>query len=154
MRPSVNPLDFGHELLRGINPFVDILPRRPAKAIFSSAAPAPIGPYNQAIRAGRTLYCSGQLGIDPHTKQLVEGGVADQAERALENLAAVLEAGRSSLRLVVKTTIFLIDMNDFAAVNAVYATFFPRLPPARSTIAVAALPLGGRVEIEAVALTR
>jgi 2-iminobutanoate/2-iminopropanoate deaminase len=88
------------------------------------------------------------------TNQLVAGGVAEQTQRALENLAAVLHAARSSLRLVVKTTIFLVDMNDFAAVNAVYATFFPHQPPARSTFAVAALPLGGRVEIEAVALTR
>ena len=99
------------------------------------------------------LFCSGQLGLDPATKQLVAGDVAAQAQRALENLRAVLEAGGSSFAQVVKTTIFLIDMNDFAAVNAVYATFFPDHPPARSTVAVAALPLGGRVEIEAIALT-
>jgi 2-iminobutanoate/2-iminopropanoate deaminase len=126
----------------------------PHAAVFSPGAPVPIGPYSQAIDAGGTIFCSGQLGLDPETKQLVDGGVAAQAKRALENLSAVLEAGGSSLSAVVKTTIFLIDMSDFAAVNAVYATFFPELPPARSTIAVAALPLGGRVEIEAVALAR
>ncbi len=141
-------------MFEGINPFVEILPRRPAKAVLSHRAPAPIGPYSQAIVAGGTVYCSGQLGLDPATKQLVEGGAAEQAHQALLNLAAVLEAARSTLRHVVKTTIFLVDMNDFAAVNAVYATFFPHMPPARSTFAVAALPLGGRVEIEAIALTR
>lgn len=154
MRPSENPLDFGAEMFEGTNPFVEILPRRPAKPIRSEHAPTPVGPYSQGIVAGTTVYCSGQLGLDPATMQLVEGGVAAQTRQALQNLAAVLEAGRSSLRLVVKTTIFLVDMNDFAEVNAVYATFFPHLPPARSTFAVAGLPLGGRVEIEAIALTR
>ena len=154
MRPSDNPLDFGADMLEGTNPFAGILPRRPAKPVLSPNAPAPIGPYSQAISAGGSVYCSGQIGLDPATAQLVEGGVAEQTHRALTNLAAVLEAGRSSLRLVVKTTIFLVDMADFATVNAVYATFFPHVPPARSTIAVAALPLGARVEIEAIALTR
>jgi len=154
MRPSENPLDFGAEMFEGTNPFVEILPRRPAKPVFTDKAPAPIGPYSQAITTHGTLYCSGQIGLDPATQQLVDGDVAAQARRALENLSAVLEAGRSSLRLIVKTTIFLVDMNDFATVNAVYATFFPHLPPARTTVAVAALPLGARVEIEAIALTR
>ncbi len=154
MQPSENPLDFGAEMFEGTNPFADILPRRPAKPVLSAYAPAPIGPYSQGIVAGRTIYCSGQIGLDPATMQLVEGDVAAQAERALRNLAAVLEAGRSSLRLIVKTTIYLVDMGDFATVNAVYATFFPHPPPARTTIAVAALPLGARVEIEAIALTR
>jgi 2-iminobutanoate/2-iminopropanoate deaminase len=154
MRPSDNPLDFGADMFEGTNPFAEILPRRPAKPVRSPNAPTPIGPYAQAISAGGSVYCSGQIGLDPATGQLVEGGVAEQTHRALTNLAAVLEAGRSSLRLVVKTTIFLVDMADFATVNAVYATFFPHAPPARSTIAVAALPLGARVEIEAIALTR
>jgi len=154
MQPSENPLDFGAEMFEGTNPFSEILPRRPAKAVLSPRAPAPIGPYSQAIVAGGTIYCSGQLGLDPATMQLVEGDVAAQAQRALQNLAAVLEAGRSSLRLIVKTTIYLVDIGDFASVNAVYAAFFPHLPPARTTIAVAALPLGARVEIEAIALTR
>jgi 2-iminobutanoate/2-iminopropanoate deaminase len=154
MQPSENPLDFGPEMLEGINPFAEILPRRPAKPVLSPKAPTPIGPYSQAIVAGNAIYCSGQLGLDPATMQLVDGDVAAQTQRALQNLAAVLEAGRSSLRLVVKTTIYLVDINDFASVNAVYATFFPQAPPARTTIAVAALPLGGRVEIEAIALIR
>jgi 2-iminobutanoate/2-iminopropanoate deaminase len=141
-------------MLEGTNPFVDILPKRPAKPVLSKKAPAPIGPYNQAISAGGTVYCSGQLGLDPMTMKLVDGDAAAQARQAIANLAAVLEAGHSSLRLIVKTTIFLVDMNDFAAVNAVYADYFPHLPPARSTVAVAALPLGARFEIEAIALTR
>ena len=123
---------------------------QPHESVFSPHAPTPIGPYTQAISAGGTLYCSGQIGIDPATSQLVDD-VAAQARRALDNLSAVLEAARTSLPFVVKTTIFLVDMNDFATVNAVYATYFPQLPPARSTIAVAALPLGARVEIEAIA---
>ena len=125
---------------------------QPYESVFSPHAPTPIGPYAQAISAGGTLYCSGQIGLDPATSRLVDGDVAMQARRALDNLSAVLEAARTSLSSVVKTTIFLVDMNDFATVNAVYATFFPQLPPARSTIAVAALPLGARVEIEAIAL--
>jgi len=154
MQPSENPLDFGAEMLEGTNPFAGILPRRPPKAVLSTNAPAPIGPYSQAIVAGNTIYCSGQLGLDPATMKLVDGDVAAQTQRALQNLSAVLEAGRSSTRLIVKTTIYLVDMNDFATVNGVYAAFFPHLPPARTTIAVAALPLGGRVEIEAIALIR
>jgi 2-iminobutanoate/2-iminopropanoate deaminase len=153
MQPRDNPLDFGAEMFEGTNPFAEILPRRPAKPVLSPKAPAPIGPYSQAIVAGNTIYCSGQLGLDPATMQLADG-VAAQTQRALQNLAAVLEAGRSTTRLIVKTTIYLVDMNDFATVNAVYATFFPHRPPARTTIAVAALPLGGRVEIEAIALIR
>jgi 2-iminobutanoate/2-iminopropanoate deaminase len=121
-------------------------------AVSTDHASAAIGPYSQAIRAGGLLFCSGQLGLDASTKALVPGDVAAQAQRALENVRAVLDAGGSSLEQVVKTTIFLVDMNDFAAVNAVYATFFPGTPPARSTVAVAALPLGGRVEVEAIAL--
>jgi 2-iminobutanoate/2-iminopropanoate deaminase len=155
-RRSEDPIDFlaGGEMLEGTNPFTGLWPRRPAKSIRTDGAPAPIGPYNQAIVANETVYCSGQLGIDPATMQLVDGDVAAQAAQALHNLSAVLIAAGSSLQHVVKTTIYLVDMADFATVNGVYAGAFTRIPPARTTIAVAALPLGARVEIEAIALVR
>ena len=119
-------------------------------AISTGGAAAAIGPYSQAIRSGDMLFCSGQLGIDPATGELVEG-VEAQAERALRNLQSVLDAAALGFDDVVKTTIFLADIGDFAAVNAVYARFMPDPPPARSTVQVAALPKGGRVEIEAIA---
>jgi 2-iminobutanoate/2-iminopropanoate deaminase len=116
-------------------------------------APAAIGPYAQAVQAeGRLLFCSGQLGLDPATGNLVQGGVEAEARQALANLRAVLAAGGSGFDRVVKTTIFLADMNDFAAVNAVYSEHFAGDPPARSTVQVAALPKAGRVEIEMIAL--
>jgi 2-iminobutanoate/2-iminopropanoate deaminase len=119
-------------------------------AISTGGAAAAIGPYSQAIRSGDMLFCSGQLGIDPATGELVEG-VEAQAERALRNLQSVLDAAGLGFDDVVKTTVFLADIGDFAAVNAVYARFMPDPPPARSTVQVAALPKGGRVEIEAIA---
>ena len=119
-------------------------------AISTGGAAAAIGPYSQAIRSGDMLFCSGQLGIDPATGELVEG-VEAQAERALRNLQSVLDAAGLGFDDVVKTTIFLADIGDFAAVNAVYAKFMPDPPPARSTVQVAALPKAGRVEIEAIA---
>ena len=121
------------------------------QAVSTTGAPAAIGPYSQGIDAGGLVLCSGQLGLDPATGELVEGGVEAQAERALKNLGAVLDAAGATFADVVKTTIFLVDIGDFAAVNAVYATFMPEPPPARSTIGVAALPKGGLVEIEAIA---
>jgi 2-iminobutanoate/2-iminopropanoate deaminase len=120
------------------------------QAISTGGAAAAIGPYSQAIRSGDMLFCSGQLGIDPATGELVEG-VEAQAERALRNLQSVLDAAGLGFDDVVKTTIFLADIGDFAAVNAVYARFMPDPPPARSTVQVAALPKAGRVEIEAIA---
>ena len=114
-------------------------------------APAPIGPYSQAILTGNELFCSGQIPIDPATGEIVAGDVTAQTDRVLRNLTAVLRAGGMELHNVVKTTIFLVDMNDFAAVNAVYATYFDATKPARSTVAVAALPKGARVEIDAIA---
>ncbi len=120
-------------------------------AVSTSAAPAAIGPYSQAVGAGRLVLCSGQIGLDPATGELVEGGVVAQAERALRNLGAVLDAAGLGFADVVKTTVFLVDMADFAALNEVYARFVTDPPPARSTIAVAALPRGARVEIEAIA---
>jgi 2-iminobutanoate/2-iminopropanoate deaminase len=122
--------------------------------ISSPDAPAAVGPYSQAIATDGFVFTSGQLGLDPATGAFVEGGVDAQAERALRNLGAVLEAAGSSFDEVLKATIFLVDMADFAAVNAVYTRFMPTPPPARSTVQVAALPLGARVEIDLVALRR
>ena len=121
------------------------------EAILSERAPSPIGPYSQAILCHDELYCSGQVALDPQTGALLTGDAAAQAKLALQNLGAVLEAAGMHYRNVVKTTIFLIDMNDFAAVNEVYGTFFSETKPARSTVAVAALPKGARVEIECIA---
>lgn len=121
------------------------------QAVSTSRAPAAVGPYSQAIDSGDFVFCSGQLGLDPATGNMVEGGVEAQAERALRNLLAVLDAAGLTMADVLKTTIFLADIEDFATVNAVYATFMPDPPPARSTFAVGALPKGGRIEIEAIA---
>ena len=114
-------------------------------------APAAIGPYSQAIRAGNFLFASGQLGLDPQSGKLQEG-VEAQARQALTNIQAVLQSAGSSVDRVVKTTIFLANMADFAKVNAIYGELFQQEPPARSTVQVAALPLGGLVEIEVIAL--
>jgi len=122
------------------------------RAISTAGAPAAIGPYSQAIVVDEVVFCSGQIGLDPTTGEVVTGGVEAEAERALRNLAAVLDAAGVSLDDVVKTTIFLADMADFTAVNAVYARHMPDPPPARSTFAVAALPRGARIEVEAVAI--
>jgi 2-iminobutanoate/2-iminopropanoate deaminase len=121
-------------------------------AVSTAGAPAAIGPYSQAIVAGGFVFCSGQVGLDPTSGNLTEGGVEAQAERALRNLSAVLDAAGCSLADVVKTTVFLADIADFATVNAVYARFMPDPPPARSTFAVAALPKGARIEVEAIAV--
>jgi 2-iminobutanoate/2-iminopropanoate deaminase len=117
----------------------------------TDAAPAPIGPYSQAVRSGKTVFCSGQTPIDPQTGNLVAGDIGAQTERVMKNIGAVLAAAGCTFGDVVKTTIFLIDMNDFAAVNAVYGHYFDGSKPARSTVAVAGLPRGARVEIEAIA---
>ncbi len=122
-------------------------------AMRTAGAPAAIGPYSQAIATDGLVFCSGQLGLDPLSGELATG-VEAQADRALRNLAAVLEAAGCTWADVVKTTVFLADIADFAAVNAVYATHMPDPPPARSTFAVGALPKGGRIEIEAVAVRR
>jgi 2-iminobutanoate/2-iminopropanoate deaminase len=124
------------------------------EAVYTEKAPEPIGPYSQAIRAGDELFCSGQIPLDPATGTLVEGAVAAQAERAFSNLGNVLRAAGYDFADVVKTTLFLIDMNDFAAVNGVYERFFDGSKPARSTVAVAGLPKGARVEIDCIAKKR
>lgn len=120
------------------------------QAISTSGAPAALGPYSQAIVTGDLVFCAGQLGLDPATGDLAVG-VAEQAERALRNLGAVLDAAGCSFADVVKTTIFLANIDDFAAVNAIYATFMVDPAPARSTFAVGSLPKGGLIEIEAIA---
>jgi 2-iminobutanoate/2-iminopropanoate deaminase len=117
----------------------------------SDRLPKPVGPYSPAVACGGLLYCSGQIPLDPQTGKLVEGSIQDQTRQVLENLKCLLEDSGSDLAAVLKTTVFLQDMADFAAMNAVYAEFFPDAAPARSTIQVAGLPLGARVEIEAVA---
>jgi 2-iminobutanoate/2-iminopropanoate deaminase len=120
------------------------------QAISTNSAPGAVGPYSQAIDTGDLVFCSGQLGLDPASGQLLDG-VEAQAERALRNLAAVLDAAGVRMADIVKTTVLLADIDDFAAVNAIYATFMPDPPPARSTVAVRDLPKGGLVEIEAIA---
>ena len=123
-------------------------------AIATTAAPAAIGPYSQAIRIGHTVFTSGQVALDPHTGELVAGGIEAQTTRVLDNLKAVLAAADLDLAHVVKTTVFLKDMADFAAMNAIYATYFAPagvVAPARSTVQVAALPKNGLVEIECIA---
>jgi len=122
------------------------------KIIETVAAPKPIGPYSQAIRAGGFLFLSGQIALDPETGDVVAGDTSAQARRVLLNLKAVLEASGSGLSKVVKTTIYLTDLNDFGAVNQVYGEFFGEVKPARSTVQVSRLPKEVRVEIDAIAL--
>jgi 2-iminobutanoate/2-iminopropanoate deaminase len=121
------------------------------QAIATTQAPAALGPYSQAIVAGEYIFCAGQGAIDPGTGEVRAGSVEEETERTLRNVGAVLDAAGASFADVVKTTVFLTDMDDFAAMNGVYGGFFPDPPPARSTVAVKALPKGIRVEIEVVA---
>ena len=121
------------------------------KVIFTEKAPAVVGPYSQAIQAGDFIYTAGQIALDPATGKLIEGDVAAQAERAIGNIQAVLEAAGASLNDVVKTTVYLKTMSDFAAMNAVYSRLFGDNRPARTTIAIDGVPLGGLFEIEVVA---
>jgi 2-iminobutanoate/2-iminopropanoate deaminase len=123
------------------------------QAVKTDKAPVPRGPYNQAVRVGGTIYVAGQVPIDPATNQVVEGGIEAQTRRVLENIRAILEEAGSSLDRVVKTTIFLLDVGEFAALNAVYAEYFTGTAPARSTVQVAALPGAGvRLQIDAIAV--
>jgi 2-iminobutanoate/2-iminopropanoate deaminase len=119
----------------------------------TDSAPKAIGPYSQAIRSGGLIFASGQIPLDPQSGQIVEGDIAVQTERVLSNLKAVLEAAGSSLERIVKTTVFLADLNDFGGMNETYARFFPGVPPARSTVEVARLPRDARIEIDAIAFT-
>jgi 2-iminobutanoate/2-iminopropanoate deaminase len=122
------------------------------RAVSTTAAPGAVGPYSQAITTDDLVFCSGQVGLDPSTGELVAGGVEAETERVIRNLEAVLDAAGCTLADVVKTTCFLADIDDFKRFNAVYAPFWPDPPPARSTFQVAALPRGAQVEIEAVAV--
>ena len=124
------------------------------RAVTTTGAPAAIGPYSQGIVADGLLFTAGQAAFDPSTGQLVEGGIEPETERVMSNLTSVLDAAGCTWGDVIKTTIFLVDMGDFAAVNAIYGRFMSDPPPARSTVGVAALPKGARVEIEAVARLR
>ena len=121
------------------------------EAVSSADAPTAIGPYSQAVRAGQLLFVSGQVPLDPATGNLVEGDIAAQTRRVFENLGAVLKAGGRSFADVVRTTVFLADMNDFAAVNQVYGTYFSEPYPARATVQVARLPKDARIEIDLIA---
>ena len=120
--------------------------------IFTPNAPAAVGPYSQAVRLGEMVYTAGQIALDPETGQLVDGDIEAQTRQVMKNLANVLAAAGSNLAHVVKTTIFVTDLADFATINKVYGSYFDDDPPARSTVQVAALPLGTRVEIEVVAV--
>lgn len=122
------------------------------QVISTEKAPSAIGPYSQAIRIGNLVFCSGQIPIDPATGEFVSGGIKEQTEQVLKNLTAVLESAGATLQNVVKTTVFLADMNDFAAMNEVYAKFFSDNKPARSTVQAARLPRDARVEIECIAI--
>lgn len=122
------------------------------KIVSTDKAPKAIGPYSQAIRIDNLVFTAGQVGLVPATMEIVEGGIEAQTRQVLTNLKSVLEAADSGLNFVVKTTVFLQSMGDFAAMNGVYQEFFPENPPARSTVAVAGLPKGALVEIECVAL--
>lgn len=128
------------------------------ESVTTAAAPAAIGPYSQAVRSGQFLFISGQIPLEPSTGELVgdsgSGVIASQTHRVLQNLKAILEAADGSLADVIRTTVFLIDLDDFTSVNAVYATYFNVTEPARSTVQVAALPKGARIEIDAIAIIR
>ena len=126
----------------------------PQRTVSTEKAPKAIGPYSQAVAAGDLIFTSGQIALDPKTQQMVEGDIRAQTERVMENLGAVLAAAGVGFANVVKASIFLADLNDFAAVNEVYGKRFPNAPPARSTVQVAALPKGARVEIDVIAVRR
>ncbi|HEX9074310.1 MAG TPA: RidA family protein [Anaerolineae bacterium] len=124
------------------------------QVVHSDKAPKALGPYSQGIRFGDFVFCAGQGGFDPASGRLVEGGIEAETRRVMQNLSAVLEQAGTSIQNVVKTTVFLTDLDEFKAMNAIYAEFFPSNPPARSTVQVARLPGGARVEIEAIAVVK
>ncbi len=121
------------------------------RTVHTTTAPAAVGPYSQAVWTGDLLFCAGQIPLDPRSGDLVDGDMAEQTERVMENINAVLRSQELGFGNVIKTTVYLVDLAEFAAMNEVYARYFPVDPPARSTVQVAALPKGARVEIEAVA---
>jgi 2-iminobutanoate/2-iminopropanoate deaminase len=123
------------------------------KIISTSDAPAALGPYSQAVRVGSTIYCAGQIPLDPKTGEIVSGGIDVQTRRVMDNITAVLKAEGLTVADIVKTTIFLMDLGDFQKMNEIYGSYFTQAPPARSTVQVAGLPKGARVEIEVIAVT-
>jgi len=126
---------------------------RPMKKIISTKeAPAAVGPYSQAVRVGSTVYCAGQIPLDPKSGQIVPGDIGAQTRRVLENIAAVLRAESLGFENIVKTTVFLTNLSDFQTVNEIYGSYFKKEPPARSTVQVPALPKGANVEIEVIAV--
>ena len=139
------------ENLRKITIFAAVKQNKRMKVISTKKAPAAIGPYSQAIQVGNLVYTSGQIPIDPATGTFVEGGIKEQTRQSLRNIKAILEEAGLTMANVVKTTVFLADMNDFADMNAIYAEFFSEPYPARSAVAVKSLPKGALVEIEVVA---
>jgi len=122
------------------------------QVIISDKVPAAIGPYSIAVQSGDLLFISGSLGVDPSSGDLVSGGIEQETRQSLRNLSTVLQEGGSSLEMVLKTTVFMKDLGEFSAMNAIYAEYFPSKPPARSTVQVARLPIDAAVEIEAIAL--
>jgi 2-iminobutanoate/2-iminopropanoate deaminase len=122
------------------------------KIISTKEAPAAVGPYSQAVRVGSTVYCAGQIPLDPKSGQIVPGDIAAQTRRVLENIAAVLRAESLGFENIVKTTIFLTNLSDFQTMNEIYGSYFKKEPPARSTVQVPALPKGANVEIEVIAV--
>jgi|SRR4051812_13643433 2-iminobutanoate/2-iminopropanoate deaminase len=122
------------------------------KIISTNEAPAAVGPYSQAVRAGGMVFCAGQIPLDPKSGQIVTGDISAQTRRVMDNITAVLKADGLTFDNIVKTTIFLVDLNDFQTVNEIYGSYFKQAPPARSTVQVSALPKGARVEIEVIAL--
>jgi 2-iminobutanoate/2-iminopropanoate deaminase len=124
------------------------------KIISTQHAPAAVGPYSQAVQIGDLIYSAGQIPLVPETGKMIEGGIEAQTRQVMQNLSAVLEAAGSSLSNVIKTTIYVTDLADFATINQVYGSFFEIEPPARSTVQVAALPLGAQVEIEVMAVVK
>ena len=122
------------------------------KIISTNEAPAAVGPYSQAVRVGSTVYCAGQIPLDPKSGQIVPGDIGAQTRRVLENIAAVLRAESLSFENIVKTTVFLTNLSDFETVNEIYGSYFKKEPPARSTVQVPALPKGANIEIEVIAV--
>jgi 2-iminobutanoate/2-iminopropanoate deaminase len=122
------------------------------KIISTNEAPAAVGPYSQAVRIGSTVYCAGQIPLDPKSGQIVSKDISEQTRRVLDNISAILKVEGLLFENIVKTTIFLTDLADFQTVNEIYASYFKQAPPARSTVQVAALPKGARIEIEAIAV--
>jgi 2-iminobutanoate/2-iminopropanoate deaminase len=131
---------------------LDVYSRSMKKIISTSEAPAAVGPYSQAVRVGSTLYCAGQIPLDPKSGQIVAGSIKEQTRRVLDNVGAVLRAEGLTFDEVAKTTIFLTNLDDFQTVNEIYGSYFKQQPPARSTVQVTALPKGARIEIEVIAV--